>query len=106
MSNQRTYSYLCLFSLSLIFINSFLFWGSLIFDTLTEQSIDQTELLENETESETNDPNPLEEEEEPAQLVTYTYCHKKDKSLTYHYRNFIWSNYNPVIPKEPPKQAV
>ena len=109
MSKQRTYCFLCLFSLLLVFTNSLTVLGSFIFDTLTEQTVDQSDLLENETENEkeTKDPNPVEEEEEdPAQLNIHAFYAKKDKSLAYHYRHFIWNNHNPVIPKEPPKQAV
>lgn len=109
MSKQRTYCFLCLFSLLLVFTDSFTFLGGFIFDTLTEKVVDQSDLLENETENEneTKDPNPVEEEEEdPAQINIHTLYGKKYKSLAYHYRYFIWNNHNPVIPKEPPKKAV
>ena len=108
MSKRRTYGFLCLFSVLLIFSNSFVALGNLIFDSLTEQCFDQADLLENETENEneTKDPSPVEEEEDPAQLVLHSFYTKKGKSLAFNYNHFIWVNHNPKIPKEPPKKAI
>ncbi len=109
MMKCRKYCYLCLFSVFLMFSNSIIVLGDLIFNTITEESIDKNDLAENESESEneTEETNTSEEgEEEPARISFKTHFAKNENPFTFHYREFIWNNYSPNIPKEPPKTAV
>ncbi len=76
---------------------------------MTEQTIDRNDLAENESESEneTEENNTSEEEEEePARISFKTHFAKNEDPFTFHYRAFIWNNYSPIVPKEPPKFAV
>lgn len=107
MSKQRAYSFICLLSILFFFSNAIVVIGGLLFDQTGQQAIEQSDLLENETENESESKVPTPgEEEEHAPLNTHLYYDLKEKTLSYAYLHFYWDNVSPSIPTEPPEEVV
>ncbi len=88
----------------LFFSNSISYLGDVLFDTLTEQSIEKSDLLENESGNE--DTDSLEEEEDHVQYDAHCNLAKKEKRLVFFYSSLQWENHCPNKLTEPPETAV
>jgi|GEM_PF-6569216 len=92
------------------FTNSVLFICDSIFSSLAEHYIEQSDLMEGETENESESKkptqNPTEEEEEHASFKFPTFTSHQETFTATFTTQFYWYNLSLNIPTEPPEQAV
>ena len=63
VKKQKTYAFVCLASLLLLFSGPIMFISGVVFDSLAEINVEAVDLMDGETESENETPTPLEEEQ-------------------------------------------
>lgn len=84
--------------------------GNLIFDSVTDQYIEQSDLMENETENEseskTPTQTPTEEEQEHTPFVIPKFQNINENITLYTIYSDFWDNVSISIPTEPPEKAV
>lgn len=109
MFRSRVYSLICLASLMLFFSNSVVILGNMLFDQMTEYSLGQSDLLENENENENESkvPTPTEEEEEEhANFDFHVFYEEVEPHHFFIHLSSYWDNLNQPVPTEPPEKTV
>ncbi|MGM0478848.1 MAG: hypothetical protein ACQERC_06465 [Bacteroidota bacterium] len=84
--------------------------GDLVFDSIADHYVTQSDLMEGETENENESKkppqNPTEEEEEHAPFKIPKLTSVDEEYLGTFKTLFFWYDLSPNIPTEPPEQAV
>lgn len=104
---KRLYATICVFSLSLFFVNSVSFYTDVIFETYVKFWVEQSDYGESESESESNVPVSFEEAEKHQVFQTYIgrFGIKEKLILSFYYIPNKWKNLTSKVYTPPPEIA-
>lgn len=106
MKKQKTYAFVCLLSLLLFFTSPVIFISGVVFDMFSDISVEQADLLENESDNKKPAQTPLEEEQHIDSLeFNEGFPNEYSNGLPTIYLNQNWTSISISIITPPPDLA-